>query len=86
MQSGSLSDRAAKPKGKLGAEIWRHIGTKLPAGEADFQFITLDTATPYVVYYTMADAGKKVWYMLRSVSKNGDKGERSETIEVTVNG
>jgi hypothetical protein len=34
----------------------------------------------------MANAGKKVWNMLRPVAKNGDKGERSETIEVTVNG
>jgi hypothetical protein len=38
MQLGSLSDSAAKPKGKLGAEIWRYVGNALPAGEADFQF------------------------------------------------
>jgi hypothetical protein len=34
----------------------------------------------------MADAGKKVFYLLRWVSNSGETGEWSETIEATVNG
>jgi len=76
----------AKPKGVKGAEIYRYIGTTAPASESDYDFMTLDSGSPYVAFYTMADAGKKVWYLLRWVSNSGEAGEWSETIEATVNG
>lgn len=34
----------------------------------------------------MADANKKVYYLLRWVSNSGEVGEWSETIEATING
>ena len=57
-----------------------------PASEDDFEFVTHDTASPYVAFYTMADAGKKVYYILRWKSKNGETGEWGETVEATING
>lgn len=76
----------AKPKGMRGCEIWRFVGDAAPEKESDYDFVTLDTASPYVAFYDMADAGKKVRYMLRWVSNGGDAGEWSETIEATING
>ena len=85
-RDSNTPDSEAKPKGMLGCEIYRHIGNAPPASEADFDFVTLDTGSPYVAFYTMADAGKKVYYILRWKSKNGETGEWSETIEATING
>jgi hypothetical protein len=80
------SDSKAKPKGILGCEIWRFKGTGAPASEDDLEYVATDTASPYVASYEMADAGKKVSYLLRWISKSGARGEWSETVEATVNG
>ena len=85
-RDSNTPDSEAKPKGMLGCEIYRHIGNAPPASEADFDFVTLDTGSPYVAFYTMADAGKKVFYQLRWISKSGERGEWSETVEATING
>lgn len=85
-RDSATPDSEAKPKGMLGCEIWRHIGNAPPASESDYEFVALDTASPYTAFYTMADAGKMVYYALRWKSKNGDTGEWSETVEATVNG
>lgn len=85
-RDSATPDTEAKPQGMLGCEIWRTVGDAAPASDDDLQFVTLDTASPYVAFYTMADAGKKVSYLLRWVSKSGEKGEWSETVEATVNG
>ena len=85
-RDAATPNSAAKPKGMLGAEIWRFIGTAPPSAESDYQFVALDTATPYTSYFTMADAGKTVYYLLRWQSKNGDKGEWSEVVQATING
>lgn len=84
-RDSATPDSEAKPEGMLGCEIWRHIGADVPASEDDYQFVTLDTGSPYVAFYTLADAGKKVLYLLRWVSKSGEKGEWSESIEATIN-
>jgi len=76
----------AKPKGVKGAEIYRYIGTSAPTSESDYDFLTLDSSSPYVVFYTMEDAGKKAFYMLRWVSTSDEIGEWGITIETTING
>lgn len=76
----------AKPDGMLGAEIWRYIGDTPPESYKSYEFVTLDTASPYDCYYDASDANKKVYYILRWKSKNGELGEWSETVEATVNG
>lgn len=85
-RDSATPDSEAKPKGMKGCEIWRFVGDAAPAAESDLDFVTLDSASPYVAFYQMADAGKKVFYQLRWVSNGDQKGEWSETIEATING
>lgn len=85
-RDAAAPDSEAKPKGVKGAEIYRYIGTGAPTSESDYDFLTLDSASPYTAFYTMADAGKKVFYMLRWVSTADAKGAWSATVEATVNG
>jgi len=82
----SLSDSDAKPKGIMGCEIYHFIGSTAPTSEKDWEYLALDTSSPYIVYYEAEDANKKVFYQLRWVSKSGERGEWSEIIEATING
>lgn len=84
--SSEMSETKAKPKGVRGAEIWRFIGTAAPANQSDYDFVALDTGSPYVVFYDMTQSGKKAYYILRWLSTAGDVGEWSETVEATING
>ena len=79
-------DSDKKPDGMLGAEIWVKIGGEAPVDNKECQYLATDTATPYVNTFAGADAGKTAWYLLRWVSKNGEKGDWSEAVAATVNG
>ena len=79
-------DRKAKPAGMQGCEIWRYTGNTPPVSDKDFDYLATDTDSPYTANYDLQDAGKKVYYLLRWLSKSGERGEWSETIEATVNG
>lgn len=79
-------DTDKKPDGMLGAEIWLKIGGDAPIDNAECAYLATDTATPYVNQFGAADAGKTAWYLLRWVSKNGDKGDWSEAVAATING
>jgi len=79
-------DSDKKPDGMLGAEIWLKIGGDAPIDNAECAYLATDTATPYVNQFGAGDAGKTAWYLLRWVSKNGDKGDWSEAVGVTING
>lgn len=85
-RDSATPDSEAKPKGMKGCEIWRFVGNAAPAADGDYDFVTLDSGSPYVAFYTLENAGKKVWYRLRWISNGSDAGEWSETIEATVNG
>lgn len=85
-RDSATPDRKAKPKGMMGCEIWRLTGSAAPVSEGDFDYLATDTDSPYVAIYDIPDAGKKVYYILRWLSKSGERGEWSETIEATVNG
>jgi hypothetical protein len=79
-------DTDKKPDGIMGAEIWLKIGGEPPVDNKECEFLALDTATPYLNTFEAADAGKTAYYLLRWVSKNGDKGEWSEPVTATING
>jgi hypothetical protein len=85
-RDAATPDTDAKPDGMLGSEIWRKIGGEAPIDNAGCEYLATDTSTPYLVTYAGADANKTVWYLLRWVSKNGDKGDWSEAVAATVNG
>ena len=81
----------AKPKGAKSCAIFRKIGappTVVNGAPTDMDFLALDTATPYVIEYGTADAGKTVYYMARWMGgPHGDQpGPWSETVEATVVG
>ncbi len=79
--------RKAKPAGVLGAEIWVNIlaiGQPTPTDPTAFNFVALDTRTPYTLDFAGADGGKNAHYLLRWVNPTGEKGPWSETASVTV--
>ncbi|MBI9015961.1 MAG: hypothetical protein JEZ07_01745 [Phycisphaerae bacterium] len=81
--------RRAKPAGVMGCEIWVKVsvpGDPAPIGPDELSFVTLDTASPYIVEYDGADGGKTAHYMLRWVKTNGQKGPWSETVSATIGG
>lgn len=84
-RDSATPDKKAKPKGMKGCDIYRCVGT-VPTSENDYRYVANDSDSPYTIYYDMADAGKKVYYLLRWVSNSGEVGEWSETIEATING
>lgn len=82
----SGAGKRAKPPGVIGAEIWTKIGDAPPADATECQFLALDTATPYLVQFSGAQAGKKAYYLLRWVNTRGDQGPWSETFSATIVG
>lgn len=77
----------AKPAGVMGCEIWvkvAAVGEAAPSSADELSFISMDTASPYVVEYDGKDGGKTAHYMLRWVKTNGEKGPWSETISATI--
>ncbi len=74
----------AKPSGAHGAEIRVKIGGPPPTGPDECEFIALDTATPHLIEFDAADAGKTAHYMLRWVNAKGDPGPWSATVSATI--
>jgi len=71
----------AKPVGIIGAEVWCKLGDA-----SSYNYLGLCTATPEVVTYLDADAGKKATYRLRWVNTKGDEGPWSNTVSALVVG
>ena len=82
----STPQSRAKPDGVMGCEIWVKVGDPAPADPNELHFLALDSATPYVAEFTGDQGGKKAHYMLRWVTKQGDKGPWSETVSATIGG
>ena len=79
--------RRAKPAGIMGCEIWVKVsatGEAAPSSADELSFISMDTASPYIVEYDGKDGGKTAHYMLRWVKSSGEKGPWSETISATI--
>lgn len=78
-------DSEAKPDGMKGCDIYRFIGDEPPASEKEYDYLTNDSATPYVAFYDGAEAGKNAFYIMRWVSKSGEAGEWSQVLKATIN-
>lgn len=76
----------AKPDGVTGCEIWVKVAAQNepPADPGELSFVSMDTASPYVVEYDGANGGKTAHYMLRWVKTGGEKGPWSETVSATI--
>jgi hypothetical protein len=85
-RDSATSNRRAKPAGAMGCEIHVFIGPQPPADPAEFRLLDVDPATPYIVNYTGADAGKTAHYLLRWVNGRGERGPWSDTTSATITG
>jgi len=77
----------AKPAGVMGCEVWvkvAAVGEAAPSSADELSFLSMDTASPYIIVYDGKDGGKTAHYMLRWVKTNGEKGPWSETISATI--
>lgn len=87
-RDASNSSSRAKPFGVQGAEIYRALtaaGAPAPIDPSQFQFVALDTASPYVVDFDGADGGKNGHYIIRWVNTRGQRGPWSEVFSATIN-
>lgn len=76
----------AKPAGVHGCQIWMKLGGEAPATAKELQYIATDTATPYLLEFDGADAGKTAYYWLRWVNKRGQSGPWSVPVSAMVVG
>ena len=79
-------DNKRRPRGAMGAEIWRKIDGAPPVDVSECTFVAIDSASPHTVDYTGADAGKMVHYMLRWKMRDGATLAFGETVSATVTG
>lgn len=74
----------AKPTGTHGCEIWAKKGGEAPKSASELQFLTTDTATPYVQTFDGADAGQIIYYWLRWVNTRGEYGPWSTPVSAMI--
>jgi len=73
---------AVEPAGVIGAETNRAATVRErvlvdgppPTDPASFNFVAVDTRTPYTLDFAGADGGKNANYLLRWVNPTGEKG------------
>lgn len=65
-------------------ECW--VGDTPPADPAGYGFAGLGTATPHLVQYPGAQAGKKAHYLLSWINTRSEPGPWSNTFTVTIPG
>lgn len=82
----SITNGKAKPDGVQGCEIWMKTGGEPPKDDSEFTYIGIDTRSPYIVTFSVADVGKTVYYRLRWINKRGKTGPWSSVITATVGG
>ena len=88
-RDSASSESRARPEYASGCEIWCAItaaGTPAPADEAAYRNLGVNSASPFAVQYTMAEGGKNAHYLLRWVTREGEKGPWSETLTATITG
>jgi hypothetical protein len=76
--------RKAKPAGVIGVEIWNKVGTTPPSNESELRFVAVDTNSPYVMNFPVADGGKTNYVWMRWVSPTGERGPWSEQAQATI--
>lgn len=72
-----------KPEGVMGCEVYVKLGTA-PTDPSELTYLATDTATPYTAVYDGADASKPAFYMLRWISRRGERGPWSQTVSATI--
>jgi hypothetical protein len=85
----STPTKRARPDHAMGCEIW-HILTAptepAPLDKTGYSSLGINTASPFMVEYTGADAGKMAHYLLRWVSTTGETGRWSQVVSAVIVG
>lgn len=76
----------AKPTGVHGCEIYMKVDGEAPKDASELTYVATDTATPYVLKFDGAKAGKTVYYWLRWVNTRGETGPWSIAVSAMVVG
>jgi hypothetical protein len=76
--------RGGLPDGVAAFETWRFVGEAMPTDESAFTYVATSTTTHLVVDYTLAEAGKTVWYRFRWVNARNQPGPWSEIIGAII--
>ena len=85
VDSGTPTSKA-KPAGVQGCEIRMKVGDPAPTGPNDLEFVTIDSKTPHTIDFEASDAGKRVVYWIRWVSKRGEPGPWGAPISALIQG
>jgi hypothetical protein len=81
--SGAVN-RAARPAGTLGAELWMSTGGDPPADAADLRYIQTATAGRCTVEFPEAAGGRTAHYWARWVTRSGARGPWGMAVAATV--
>ena len=78
--------KKAKPAGVTACLLQFKKGGTAPAADADWQFLGLDSATPYLAAFDSADAGEPVWIRACWINSRQEQGPWSATLSTRVPG
>ena len=81
---GEQSGSTKKPKGTLGAKIYCKIDGAATADLKDYDFITLDTKSPYIYDFDAANAGKQAHYIVLWTNTDDDTSPQSEAFSLVI--
>lgn len=76
-------NRRGKPAGAYGCRLHVKIGSP-PVNLDDAEFVTVDTASPYIYEFEPEDAGKIAYWIACWVNPRMEPGPCSETVAATI--
>ena len=80
----SKSGKYAQPKGVSACEIWIKIGEEPPVDEDDLKYVGSTSNRSFSCNFKGTDAGKKVWYWIRWVNSQNNKGSWGPLFSGTI--
>lgn len=76
----------AKPEGVTGCEIYLKADGEAPKSVEEMNFQGTCSASPFMVKFENAKAGKTAWYWLRWVNRKGETGPWSTVVNAMIVG
>lgn len=84
VHDAATPNRAHKPHGVHGAQIYCHVGAPAPSDPSGYAHIATSTRSRFVDVHAPADAGKDVFYLLRWEDGKGQTGPWSDVIATKI--
>ncbi len=76
----------AKPFGVIGCELRVFVGPTPPVDPDDYEFVAVDTKTPYLMEFDPAQAGQTAHWVARWVNTRGERGPWSDVVSAIIPG